>query len=151
MDNRDARKEYADIIDLPHHQSAARHHMSLYDRAAQFAPFAALVGYDEMIAEEGRLTDRQLELSEQEMAELNRMIALLESELNDGRRPYVALTYFVPDERKSGGRYVQHMGYLKRIDRVNRQIILYGGDEVGNKQIAPLMIAMDSMTAITVL
>ena len=57
----DPRIVYADIIDLPHHQSAKRKHMSLHDRAAQFAPFAALVGYDEMVDEEARLTDRQIE------------------------------------------------------------------------------------------
>ncbi len=50
----DPRIVYADIIDLPHHQSSTHPHMSLYDRAAQFAPFAALTGYDDMITQEAR-------------------------------------------------------------------------------------------------
>ena len=62
----DPRQIYGDIIDLPHHQSPRRKQMSLHDRAAQFAPFAALVGYDEMVDEEARLTDQEQQLSEDE-------------------------------------------------------------------------------------
>ena len=67
----DPRVIYADIIDLPHHQSPTRPHMSLYDRAAQFAPFAALTGYDDMVAEEARIVDNKIELSETEIDRLN--------------------------------------------------------------------------------
>lgn len=147
MNEHDARIEYADVIDLPHHQSATRHHMSLYDRAAQFAPFAALTGYDDMVAEEARLTDSVRELSEQDMAELNRAIALLENELREGRHPYVSVTHFVPDALKSGGRYENREGYLKKIDLVNRVIILYGSDDIENKQADPVTILIDRIIA----
>ena len=66
-----ARRIYGDIIDLPHHQSSRHPHMSLYDRAAQFAPFAALTGYGDMVAEEARLTEGKPELSEDEREQLS--------------------------------------------------------------------------------
>ena len=75
---------YADIYNLPHFQSKTRPHMSLYDRAAQFAPFAALTGYDEMVTEEARLTDKPIELSEAELEVLNRKIELVEMLLQGG-------------------------------------------------------------------
>ena len=144
----DARIKYADIIDLPHHQSAIRRHMSLYDRAAQFAPFAALTGYDDMVAEEARLTDSERELSEQDMAELNRTIALLVNELHEGHHPYVSVTHFVPDALKSGGRYEQRSGFLKKLDLVNRVIVLHGSERIENKQIDTVTIFIDRMIAL---
>ena len=77
-DKQNARIVYADIINLPHFQSQKRPHMSLYDRAAQFAPFAALTGFDDMVTEEARLTDKPIELSEIELETLNRKMDLLE-------------------------------------------------------------------------
>lgn len=147
MNEHNAVIEYADIIDLPHHQSITRKHMSLHDRAAQFASFAALTGYDEMVEEEARLTDAESVLSEQDMAELNRTIALLTDELREGRHPYVSVTHFVPDAQKSGGRYERRSGYLKKIDLVNRVVVLYGSDEIGNRRTDPVTILIDRMTA----
>ena len=80
----DPRIVYADIIDLPHHQSATRPHMSLYDRAAQFAPFAALSGYDEMIVEEARETDTGIVLEDWELEQLNQKLTLIADVLEDG-------------------------------------------------------------------
>lgn len=148
MNRTDAKIEYADIIGLPHHRSAARRHMSLYDRAAQFAPYAALTGYDEMVAEEARLTDTERELSEQDMAELNRTIVRLENELSEGRHPHVSVTHYVPDALKSGGSYVRRSGYLKKIDPVHRLILLYGSDDIGNKQVDPISIPIDRIAAL---
>ena len=106
-----------DIIRLPHPDSPRHPRMSLYDRAAQFSPFAALTGHSAAIAETGRLTDHRAELDEYEMvrvdAELQRLQELLPG------RPTVSITYFVPDERKNGGSYQTVTGEVKRIDAVN--------------------------------
>ena len=69
---------YADILHLPHHQAADRKHMSMYDRAAQFSPFAALTGFDGVIAETGRLTDRKIELSESDKVLLDQKLTLID-------------------------------------------------------------------------
>lgn len=109
--------QYDDIIRLPHPDSPKHPRMSLYDRAAQFSPFAALTGHSTAIAETGRLTDQRMELDEYEMAhvdaELQRLQELLPS------RPTASITYFVPDERKNGGSYQTVTGEVKRIDAVN--------------------------------
>ena len=93
----DPRIVYADIIDLPHHQSEKRRHMSLHDRAAQFAPFAALVGYDEMVGEEARLTDRQITPGESDLDRLDRAFRRLSALLSAGQRPQVSVMVFIPD------------------------------------------------------
>ena len=114
--------EYLDIINLPHHQSAKRPHMSLHDRAAQFAPFAALRGYDDEIEEAGRLTDRQIELNEEQIALLNQQMNFLIENIRS--TPKVKITYFVPDDKKEGGKYITIEAAVRRIDEVQKQIIL---------------------------
>ena len=117
--------EYDDIIDLPRPKS--KHEpMPMSDRAAQFSPFAALTGYGDAIDETARLTDRRIELSEEERAELDykqQYLATLDA-------PTVTVTYFVPDERKSGGAYVTHTGVLKRIDELERMMLFMDGTRV---------------------
>ena len=114
--------EYDDIIDLPRPKS--KHEpMPMSDRAAQFSPFAALTGYDAAIAETARLTDQRIELSDEERAELDykqQYLATLDA-------PTVTVTYFIPDERKSGGAYVTHTGVLKRVDEVERMVVFKDG------------------------
>ena len=117
--------EYDDIINLPHHVSAERPHMPMLDRAAQFKPFAALTGYEAAIAETARLTDTMIELSEDEKAELDRNLAAAADALRSGAAPRVTLTHFVPDERKSGGRYEDCTGEVRRIDPVRRTLRLH--------------------------
>ena len=127
---------YKDIIDLPHHQSAGRKHMSLYDRAAQFAPFAALTGYDDIIAETGRLTDGMLDLPEDVKDELDRRFVLLTSMIHNGYRPEVTVTYVVPDKTKEGGSYESYTGEVKKIDSTLRTLVFYDKDrEVSGKVI----------------
>jgi len=128
----DARVVYADIIDLPHHQSEKRPHMSLYDRAAQFSPFAALTGYDDMVREEARLTDDMRELSEMEQDNLDQKLFLLSKAIEDRDYPGVTITYFIPDERKSGGRYDRVSGIIKKIDPVERRIVLFAGNMISD-------------------
>ena len=114
--------EYDDIIDLPRPKS--KHEpMPMSARAAQFSPFAALTGYGDAIDETARLTDRRIELSEEESAELDykqQYLATLDA-------PTVTVTYFVPDERKSGGAYVTHTGVLKRVDEVESMVVFKDG------------------------
>ena len=91
---------YADIIHLPHHVSQNHPQMPMLDRAAQFAPFAALTGYEAAVGETARLTAERRELDAQEAEELNRRLAALIANLPD--RPEATIEYFVPDDRKSG-------------------------------------------------
>ena len=92
---------YADIIHLPHHVSQNHPQMPMLDRAAQFAPFAALTGYEAAVGETARLTAERRELDAQEAEELNRRLAALIANLPE--RPDATIEYFVPDDRKSGG------------------------------------------------
>lgn len=120
----DPRVVYADIINLPHHRSAVHPHMSLHDRAAQFAPFAALVGYDEMVDEEARLTDRRVDPGESDLERLDRIFAQLSAALARGERPPVSLLVFVPDSKKTGGRYETVSGKARRLDPVEKKLFL---------------------------
>ena len=117
---------YADIIDLPRHQSKTHPHMSLHDRAAQFAPFAALTGYDEMVDEEARLTEVRIDPGESDLDRLDRKFRLLASLLADHQRPFVSVLLFVPDSRKAGGRYETVTGSARRLDEYEKKLILLG-------------------------
>lgn len=114
-------EKYEKIIRLPHKQSDTRNHMSLHDRAAQFAPFAALTGYEASIKEESRLTSRRLDLDEYEIERLERKLQLIAIHLGKMR---VAITYFVPDALKSGGRYVTKTGDVIKIDKYQKTVIM---------------------------
>ena len=128
--------QYNDIINLPHHVSATRPRMSMIDRAAQFSPFAALTGYDAAIKETGRLTDRRIELTEDSRVALDRKQQLLMDNLAD--RPEVSVTYFVPDERKTGGAYVTVTGRVKKVDEYERLLILTDGTKIPLDEIQDL-------------
>ncbi len=122
--------KYDDIIDLPHPTSQNHPRMSLYDRAAQFSPFAALTGHHAAIAETGRLTDQRIELDESEIARVDAELQHLQELLPD--RPTVSITYFVPDERKSGGSYRTITSEVKRIDAVAGVI------QMADRQLIPI-------------
>ena len=100
--------KYDEILSLPHHVSKTRPQMPMSDRAAQFAPFAALTGYDSAIKETGRLTDERIELDEEALTALDMKYQLLMDALNEA--PKVTITYFQPDERKAGGKYASQVG-----------------------------------------
>ena len=117
--------QYDDIIRLPHPDSPKHPRMSLYDRAAQFSPFAALTGYAGVIRETARLTDRKIELDETMLTALNERYRLLLSVLDT--EPEVEITYFVPDERKSGGAYRTVSGVVKKADEFARRLTLTDG------------------------
>ena len=115
---------YKDILFLPHHQSASRPHMSLHDRAAQFSPFAALSGYEEMVDEEARLTEREISLGDAELDTLDQQFRRLSEMLSAGQRPAVSVMIFVPDQHKAGGRYETVTGRARRLDPVEKKLIL---------------------------
>ncbi len=113
--------KYKDIINLPHHVSKTRNPMSLYNRVAQFAPFAALTGYNDAIKETARLTEQKIELSDELKNMLNQKIKLIIENIK--LQPEVVITYFVHDNKKSGGVYKTISGNVKRIDEVEKCII----------------------------
>lgn len=120
--------KYSDMIHLPHKQSKTRKHMSIYDRAAQFAPFAALTGYDSAINETGRLTEERRQLSETDAELLNMQFNYLAEHIDE--QPEITVIYFLPDERKAGGAYIEHTGYVKRIEDYERLLIFTDGKEI---------------------
>jgi hypothetical protein len=117
--------KYDDIINLPHYISDKRAKMSIYDRAAQFSPFAALTGYDAAVLEAARLTERRIELSEDSRSELDRTMSMLAQILDT--EPLVTVTYFLPDSRKSGGEYRTVRSRIIRIDNNAKTITFVSG------------------------
>ena len=113
---------YADIIDLPHHVSEVRRRMTPLERAAQFAPFAALTGYDAAIAESARLTEEKIVPGEWAQEELNERISFLQTCVSD--HPLLTVTYFLPDLQKAGGKYVTVSGRLKKLRLFERELLL---------------------------
>ncbi len=148
MNEKNAREEYADIIDLPYRKSEKRRHMSLYNRAAQFAPFAALTGYDEMVREQARLTDSEHELSEYELELLDRTAAHIIERAEQGEAPEITVTYFCPDKLKSGGSYKTVSGRVRAVDRSLRKLMLYGSDDIHDKKADPVIIDIDRIMTI---
>ena len=114
--------KYGDIINLPHHVSIRHPQMPMINRAAQFAPFAALTGHDAAIRETARITDEKPELDEYGKAEINSKIQILSEHL--GEDYTASITYFLPDSRKKGGAYTDVVGVVKKIDEYKHLIIL---------------------------
>lgn len=118
--------KYNDIINLPHHQSKTHPHMSPLDRAAQFAPFAALTGYEDTINETARLTNERPQLDEQELVKLNEKLLRIVTK----PKARIRITYFAADEKKEGGSYLQAEGEIKKIDEYTKSISLNSGETV---------------------
>lgn len=132
---------YDDIINLPHHESRRHPRMSMLNRAAQFAPFAALTGYDDAIEETSRLTDRMIDLDSDVKVDLDRTMALLRSILDDsGSLPQVTITFFIPDVYKDGGSYNTIKTKVKSIDDVERCVILPDGQKIPISNIVDMTI-----------
>lgn len=120
--------KYDDIINLSRPVSEKRARMGRSDRAAQFSPFAALVGYDAAIAETARLTDFRMELTESAKAALNETLLWISEIVKTN--PKVRVTYFLPDERKSGGAYIRAVGRVKKVDAYRDTLFLIEGLEI---------------------
>ena len=121
-------RKYNEIMGLPHHVSKNRPQMPMSDRASQFAPFAALTGYDAAIKETGRLTDERIELDVEALSALDMKYQILMEALDEA--PEVTITYFQPDERKAGGKYVSAVGAVKKIDDFERRITMRDGTRI---------------------
>ena len=121
-------EDYSDIINLPHHVSRNHPQMPMETRAAQFAPFAALTGYDAVIHETARLTDKQVELEEYDNERLNRIFSEIMDSLEE--HPVVTVSYFKPDEHKAGGAYVTVMGQLKKVDTYEQLMVMENGTAI---------------------
>ena len=128
--------KYDDIINLPHHVSKKHPQMSLHDRAAQFSPFAALTGHKAAINETARFTDEKQILSEDVIAKLNEQLNLIKE--NIGTNQTVTITYFVPDDKKSGGAYISNTGVVKKINEYNHTVVLTDKTVIPIEQISEM-------------
>lgn len=113
---------YDDIINLPHYESKTRKRMSLEARSAQFAPFAALTGYDDKVKETARRTDKKLELSDEEYNVINSKLQIIKEHIKE--QPEIVFTIFIKDKLKDGGKYEDIKGNVRRIDEIKEEIIL---------------------------
>ena len=126
--NMNSRDKYDDIINMPYQGSKRNKKMSMIDRAAQFSPFAALAGHGEAVKETERLTESFVELDENVKAVLDERIQIIKAELS--KHPEIRITYFVPDQRKEGGSYMEIRGVVKKISEFKRILIMEDGTEI---------------------
>ena len=131
--------KYDDIINLPHHESKKHQRMSLEARSAQFAPFAALTGYDEVIRETARLTNKRIEINEEMKAILDEKLLLIKTQIKS--KPNITVTYFVPDSKKDGGKYITVTGKVIKIDIYKQHIILENKIEIPISEIIEILEA----------
>ena len=127
---------YEDIVNLPPHISKRHPQPTMMDRAARFAPFAAITGYEEMVLEEARVTEEWVDLTESALERLNERLVILQERLAE--RPEVTITYFEPDQRKSGGAYVTHTGNVKRIDLYEHLLVMASGKKIRIESVCKL-------------
>ncbi len=121
-------RTYDDIINLPHHVSTTRPHMTAIDRAAQFSPFAALTGYDAAIKETARLTDERVKLDEYMKDALSDRLQIIADRIKEYHE--IAITYFQPDAKKNGGAYVTTISTAKKIDEYERVVVMTDGTAI---------------------
>ena len=120
-------REYDGFYDMPRHISTTKAPMPVIERAAQFAPYAALVGFDGEIREAGRLTEERIYLDECEINEINRRLC----EIAEADAPVrVRITYFLPDPRKCGGSYPTETVSVKGIDTYSAEVISRDGKRI---------------------
>ena len=118
---------YADIINLSRPETS-HIKLGIESRASQFSPYAALVGYGDMIKETSRLTDKKIQLTEEKIERLNNELNIIGEHIKE--KPEVSITYFVRDSRKSGGRYATREGFVKQIDSVNKLVVFTDNSKI---------------------
>ncbi len=126
-------RQYDDIINLPHHVSKKHPQMSLYMRSAQFAPFAALTGYEDAVKETAREVQERIEIDEELRSILDSKLQIIIENLKFN--PEISITYFVPDLKKDGGEYVTVSGIVKKIDMYNQLIYLVNNIQISTNEI----------------
>lgn len=124
---------YEDIIDLQYRGSVTHPRMPRIARAAQFAPFAALTGYEAAVKETARLTQERVELDESRKSTLNERLRLIMEQRDE--RPEVTITYFVPDEKKDGGAYVSITGRIRKVDPYKCAVVMEDKTEIPMEQV----------------
>ena len=129
--------KYDDIINLPHYVSKKHPRMSLEARSAQFAPFAALTGYDEAIRETSRLTNKKIEITEELKAILDEKLLFIKLQIHS--KPIVTVTYFIPDSKKDGGKYLTVTGKVLKIDEYKQKIVLENKIEIPISEIIEII------------
>lgn len=121
-------ESYEDIINFPHFEPKYHPRIDAYSRAAQFAPFKALIGYEDDIKETSRLTDKKIEISEDKKKQMNENLFFLKENIKE--KWIVTLTYFVPDSKKEGGIYQEYEGIIKAINETNHTLIFTSGKKI---------------------
>ena len=129
--------KYDDIINLPHHESKKHPKMSLEARSAQFAPFAALTGYEDAIRETARQTDRRIEVNEELKKILNEKLQLIKKEIHT--KPKIIVTYYVPVSKKEGGKFITITGNVIKIDEYKKKMILENNIEIPISEIIDIL------------
>lgn len=130
------RSPYEDMLELSHPVSKTHPQMPRRDRAAQFAPFAALTGYEEAVREAARFTEEKMILDEDSKEQLDWKLRCLQEKVKE--KPTITVTYFLKDEKKKGGKYVTVTGVLKKIDSYTHQFVLENGEEIPVEDIVSL-------------
>lgn len=120
--------KYDDIINLPHYVSKKHPQMSLENRSAQFAPFAALTGYEDEVEETARITDKRIEITDEIKSKINMKLQIIQETIKTN--PKVTITYFISDNKKEGGSYKTVTSNVLKIDKYNKQIILKDNKEI---------------------
>ena len=121
-------RQYDDIINLPHHISKKHPQMSLYARSAQFAPFAALTGYEEAVKETARETNERIDIEDELKSILDGKLQIILEQIKN--HPEISITYFIADSKKNGGEYVTVTGFVKKVDLYNQYIYLVDNNEI---------------------
>ena len=129
---------YEDIINLPHHISKKYPRMSLEARSAQFAPYAALTGYDEVLAETARITNARIEIDENLKTIIDSKLQIIRENIKN--KPQISVVYFVPDLKKNGGKYVTVNGNVKKIDEYRNVLVLDDNTEIEIEEIIDIML-----------
>jgi len=129
-------QSYNDIINLPHYVSRQREHMPMLSRAAQFSPFAAVVGYDGAIKETARRTDKKIELDEAEKTILDQKLRIVQEQLHRGKE--ITIVYFKKDALKEGGVYTTITGVVKKINRYEYVVAMQDGTKIPIKEITDI-------------
>ena len=130
-------EKYSEIINMPHHVSTKHAQMDRLDRAAQFAPYSALSGYEDSVEETARLTDQKIELDDYEKERIN---AALIDLLSDPNGRIASITYFRPDKKKDGGAYVTVTGGIGRYDEISKEITLIDGYKIALNDVIEITV-----------
>lgn len=138
MANKNNIHDYSDIINQPHHVSKVHPTMTMYERAAQFAPFAALTGHKDAIKETERLTTNKKILDENQIEIINQKLQLIITNIQ--LQPEIKIVYFQKDLRKVGGKYIEKNGKVKKIDEYTKKMILVDGTRINIEDIYAIEI-----------